>query len=68
VFTDPMTTTPPPGGPTVAGQAPLSAVLDELARRRPVLHSEADLQLVDSWREGLVTLKLTDPHVRGENP
>ncbi|CAL9667261.1 hypothetical protein [Streptomyces sp. Tu 3180] len=39
-----MTTTPPPGGPTVAGQVPLSAVLDELAQRRPVFHSEADLQ------------------------
>ncbi|WP_217131936.1 hypothetical protein [Streptomyces sp. AC558_RSS880] len=39
-----MTTTPPPGGPTVAGRAPLSAVLDEPARRRPVFHSETGLQ------------------------
>ncbi|WP_256225791.1 hypothetical protein [Streptomyces sp. PAN_FS17] len=39
-----MTNTPTAGGRTVAGRVPLDDVIKELGRRRPVFHSEADLQ------------------------
>ncbi|MGW6795031.1 hypothetical protein [Streptomyces chartreusis] len=39
-----MTTTPTAGDRTVAGRVPLDDVIRELGRRRPVFHSEADLQ------------------------
>jgi len=43
-FNGPMTSTPMAHGETVAGRVLLDEVMTRLGRRRPVFHSEADLQ------------------------
>jgi hypothetical protein len=63
---------PDPGGETadvvdftIAGTIALATVLDRLRERRPVFHSEADLQFALAWE---IQLAVPQLHIRLERP